>query len=97
MRYSRELHACHVGSYVSRDLDSQLAQDVASEVVRGIGQVLGQEPCVCHVRHAGRWCGGGGVVERGRDEELGHQAVEEDLRDLLVAQVALVLLVHFVW
>lgn len=87
-------HACHIGSYFSRDLDSQLAQSVVCQVVRG--QVLDQESWVCHVGHAGRWCGGGGVVESGRNEELGHQAVEEDLRDLLVAQVARVLIVYFI-
>ena len=50
-----------------------------------------------HVWYTGRWGGSVCVVERGRDEELGHQAVEEYLRNLLVAQVARVFIVHIVW
>eukprot|EP00964_Phaeocystis_antarctica_P123644 scaffold87325_cov48-Phaeocystis_antarctica.AAC.7 len=93
-------HACHVRARLPRDLDPQLTPYRLRGFCCCYGQVVSglveSKPWVGHVHDADGRGGGGGVVEGGRDEELRYYGVEEDLRHLLVAQVALVLLVHLV-
>ena len=81
-------HACHIRPRLARDLDPKHApfDAVVGRVGRvGAVGVVGEEvgpPWVGHVLDADGRGGGRGFVEGGRDEEFGHEAVEEDLRHL---------------